>query len=214
MADVRLSAQTRDPKKMTNKALRRTGYVPGIYYTKTHEIRCVQFESIQLNLLLKKEIGLLQLDLDGETLPCIIREVQRHPLKGNIVHVDLYGVVRGQKIKARVPVHAIGTPVGLKEGGTLDLVQRELEIECIPGNLPSYLEIDVTRLKINDAIRIGDLHFEGISILGESNITVAHVMPPRVEVATAAETAAATAAEPEVIREKKVEAEEKEEKKK
>jgi large subunit ribosomal protein L25 len=208
MAEVRLPAQVRDPNKMTNKVLRRTGKVPGVYYTKAHEIRCLQFEGNQLNHLLKKEIGLLQLELDGETLPCIIREVQRHPVRGDVIHIDLYGVMRGQRIKARVPIHAIGIPVGLKEGGTIDMVQKELEIECIPTDLPTFLEVDVTRLRINDAIRLSDLQFEGIAIHGDPNSTVVHVVPPRLEAAPVAEAAAA---EPEVLREKK-EAEEKEEK--
>jgi large subunit ribosomal protein L25 len=204
MAEIRISAQVRDPKTTTGMALRRAGYVPAVYYNRNGETRCLQFERLALTNLLRKEIGLLHVDVAGEALPCIIREVQRHPVRRDIIHIDLMGIVKGQKITAHVPIHIIGIAVGIKEGGSVELVLRDLEIECEPVNLPTHFDLDVTALNVNDGIRISDLHFEGISIFGDPQSTVVHCVPPRT---ASEETAAPTAEakEPEILREKKVE---------
>jgi len=209
MAETHVSAQQRDPNKSTNKALRRSGFVPAVYYNRDGVVRTLQFERNMLDNLLRKEIGLLKVEVDGEALDCIIRDVQRHPVSRDIVHVDLMGIVKGQKITAHIPVHVLGTAAGIKEGGTLELVFRDLEIECEPANLPTHLDVDVTSLAMNEGLRISDLHFEGVTLLGDPNATVVHVIPPRaVEEVAAAAAPAAEAAEPEVIREKKTEGEE------
>jgi large subunit ribosomal protein L25 len=206
MAETHVSAQPRDPNKGTCKALRRSGFIPAVYYNREGATRCLQFERNTLNNLLRKEVGLLKVDVNGEALDCIIREVQRHPVFRDIIHIDLMGIVKGQKITAHVSVHVVGTAAGLKEGGALDLVLRDLEIECEPANLPTHIDIDVTNLHMNEGVKISDIHYEGVTIFGDPNSTVVHVVPPRVETEAAA-PAAATAAEPEVIREKKTEGE-------
>jgi large subunit ribosomal protein L25 len=217
MSEIRLRADVRDPKLITNAKLRRSGIVPGVYYTRTGETRLLQFDGRNLNNLVRQEIGLLHVELNGETLPCIIREVQRHPTRRDVVHIDLMGIVSGQKLRVHVPVHPVGTARGIKEGGTLELVLRELDIECDPRNLPTHIDIDVTNLSVNDGVRIEDLKLEGISVLGDQHATVVHVIPPRTHAEAAAPVAGAVAEtkEPEVIREKKVdEAPKKDEKEK
>jgi len=211
MAEFHISAQERDPGGTTNRALRRAGLVPGVYYNRKGEVRCLQFERHALDNLLRKEIGVLRVDVRGELLDCIIREVQRHPVSRDILHIDLLGIVKGQKIRAHVPVHSIGTAPGIKEGGTLELVIREIEVECEPANLPTRLDVDVSNLQMNDGVRLGDMRFEGVVLLGDPQMTVVHVVPPRqvaVEAAPIAEVK-----EPEVIRERKGEAEEEEKEK-
>jgi large subunit ribosomal protein L25 len=206
MAETRISAQPRDPNASTGKALRRSGYVPAIYYNREGVTRCLQFERNALNMLLRKEIGLLRVDLDGgESLDCIIREVQRHPVRREIIHVDLMGFIKGQKITVHVPVHMIGIAAGIKDGGSLELVFRDLEITCEPINLPSHIDIDVTGLKIHDGVKIGDVQLEGVTFLGDPTATIVHVVPPRTAEAETAVAATAVAAEPEILREKKVE---------
>jgi len=208
MAETRVTAQPRDPNKSTGKALRRSGYVPAVYYNREGVVRCLQFERNTLNNLLRKEIGLLKVEVDGEALDCIIRDVQRHPVRRDVIHLDLMGIVKCQKITAHVPLHVVGTAAGLKEGGTLELIFRDLEIECEPANLPTHLDVDVTALNMNEGIRLGELRFEGVSLLGDPNATVVHVIPPRaVEVEATVAAPTAEAAEPEVIREKKTEGE-------
>jgi large subunit ribosomal protein L25 len=208
MAETRISAQKRDPQKMTNAVLRRSGLVPAVYYNRDGVTRCLQFDSKTLNTLLRKEIGLLRVEVDGDSLDCIIREVQRHPIHRGIIHVDLMGITKGQKITAHVPVHTVGIAAGIKEGGTLELVLRDLQIECEPANLPTHIDIEVTPLNMNEGIKVSDIRIEGVTILGDPGATVVHVIPPRA-VAEAATTVVAETKEPEVIREKKPEAEEK-----
>jgi large subunit ribosomal protein L25 len=220
MAEVRLPAQSRDPQKVSGHALRRSGQVPGVYYNRKGETRWLQFDGNTLHNLLKKEIGLLHVELDGEVLPCIIREVQRHPVKRDVLHIDLMGIAQDQKIRSHVPIHTMGTAVGVKDqGGTLELVMREVEVECLPGNLPTHLDIDISSLNINDGIRASDLQYPGVTLLVDPMSTLVHVIPARthVEEPTAAAAAAPEAEEPEVLRERKAEEEkdkEKEEKKK
>jgi large subunit ribosomal protein L25 len=208
MSEVRLRAEVRDLKGTTNAKLRRAGIVPGVYYTATGESRNLQFDLRFLNNLMRQEIGVIQVEVGGETLPCIVREVQRHPVRRDVVHIDLMGIVGTKKLRVHVPVHSTGVARGIKEGGTLELVLRELEIECLPVDLPSHIDLDITELSVNDGIRIEDIKIPGLTILGDQHATVIHVIPPRVAAAEATPTAAAGATEtkePEVIREKKVE---------
>jgi large subunit ribosomal protein L25 len=214
MAEVRLSAQPRDPKQMNGRSLRRAGLVPGVYYNRKGETRWLQFEANVLTNLLNREIGLLQVDVDGETLPCIIREVQRHPVRRFVLHIDLMGIARDQKIRSYVPIHTVGLPVGVKEhGGTLELVMREVEVECFPADLPTHLDIEVSNLGINDGIRVSDLEFQGVSILVDPSTTLVHVIPARTQTEETTTAAAPAAAEPEVLRERKAEDEKEKEKK-
>lgn len=205
MAETSITAQKRDPRHSTGHALRRAGQIPGVYYNRTGEVRCLQFDRNTLDNLLRKEIGLLRVDVDGESLDCIIREVQRHPVRRDIIHIDLMGIVKGQKIRAHVPIHAVGTAAGIKEGGTLELVIRDIEIECEPIHLPTHIDVDVSALKMNEGVRLGDLHCEGVTLLGDPQMTVVHVVPPRLVAAEETPTAAEAVKEPEVIRERKSE---------
>jgi large subunit ribosomal protein L25 len=209
MAEVQISAQERDPRKVTNQALRRAGMVPAVYYNRKGDVRCLQFERFTLDALLRKEVGLLKVDVNGESLDCIIREVQRHPVFRQIIHIDLMGIVKGQKITAHIAVHPVGIAAGIKEGGALELVLRELEVECEPANLPTHIDIDVSGLNMNEGIHVSDIHYEGVTILADPHATVVHVVPPKavVEATTVAAAGVTSAPEPEVIREKKVEGE-------
>jgi large subunit ribosomal protein L25 len=210
MTSIKLAAEPRDPKKVKPSALRRAGKVPGIYYDSKGDVHHLQFDGNMINHLMSTEIALLELEVSGETYSCIIREVQHHPLSGEVLHLDLFGVVRGQKIKAHVPFNVIGTAVGIKQGGSIDQIMREVEVECIPRNLPPHLDVDVSNLDVNESIKIGDLHYEGITMMSDPSSTVVHVIPPRkvVEVVEEVEEAAEEGAEPEVITEKKGEEEE------
>jgi large subunit ribosomal protein L25 len=213
MAETRISAEDRNPRHATNRALRRSGLVPGVYYNRKGEVRCLQFNAHDLTNLLRQEIGLLRVDVAGESLDCIIRDVQRHPVRRDVIHIDLMGIVSGQKITAHVPIHVLGSAAGVKEGGTLELVMRDIEVECEPANLPTHIDVDVTHLAMNEAIRIGDLRIEGVLIFGDPQSPVVHVVPPRA-VAEPTPVAEAAPAEPEVIRERKPAEGEEEEKEK
>ncbi|MBU0691281.1 50S ribosomal protein L25 [bacterium] len=209
MASTILNAKTREPHKSTGRALRREGQVPGIYYNSKRDVKYVQFDNIELMRLLNTEFALVELNVDGSALPCVIREIQRHPVRGNIVHVDLFGVEKDQSITVSVPVNIIGIAKGVKaDGGTLDLLVHDLEVECLPANIPNHIDIDVTELGINDGIRVENIQIEGVTFTADPQLTVVHVMPPRVQEEAAVEAGAAEeVAEPEVITAKKEESE-------
>jgi large subunit ribosomal protein L25 len=205
MAEERLSAQLRDPKKTNSRTLRQAGLVPGVYYNRKGETRWLQFEANVLHNLLKREIGLLNVEVDGETLPCIIREVQRHPVRRQILHIDLMGIAKDVKIHARVPLHTVGIPIGVKDlGGTLELVMREVEVECLPADLPTHLDIEVSALNLNEGVRASELSYKGVTMLVDPATTLVHVVPARTHIEETPVAAATTeTAEPEVIRERK-----------
>ncbi len=183
------------------------GKVPGVFYNRDGVNRKLQFDAHELELLVRKEFAILNVDFAGETLQCLIREVQRHPVRRSVLHIDLMGFVAGQKVKAHVPVHAVGIAAGTKEGGLLEVVLRELEIECLPADMPSHIDIDVTDLNLHMARRIEDIKIPGVTVHGDPHAAVIHVVPLRQQAEPVPGAAVATTAEPEVIREKKPAAE-------
>src|SRR2546430_2211246 len=132
----------------------------------------------------------------------LIREIQRHPIRPDIIHVDFYEIRGGEKITLNVPVHLVGTPDGVRNaGGVLDQVTREVEIEVLPEHIPDRVELDVTALKIGDSLHTRDLSIPNAVILTSADLTIATVVPPRAEeVAAPTPEAATEVAEPELIR--------------
>lgn len=197
-----LSAETRTPKVPKGHQLRKSGRVPGVYYNANRDVKYVSFDQLELARLLRKEMALLDLKLSGQSLPCVIREVQRHPVFGHIVHIDLFGVDLSKKVRVHIPVHAVGIAQGIKlQGGILDIIIHEVEIECLPDDLPSHVDLDVTDLSVGDALRVEDIKIDGVTVLGDQQAVVLHVTGKKAEDAVAGATPGA--GEPEVIREKK-----------
>src|SRR5213082_3510942 len=145
---------------------------------------------------------IIELAVDGMKTRTLIREIQRHPVRPDIIHVDFYEIHAEEKVKLKVPVHLVGNPDGVRNaGGVLDQVTREVEIEVMPDNIPDRVELDVTALKIGDSLHVRDLHIANATILTLADLTIATVVPPRAEeVAAPAPEAAAEVAEPELIR--------------
>jgi large subunit ribosomal protein L25 len=198
-----LAAEARTPNVPKGHQLRKTGRVPGVYYNAKRDVKYISFDKFELNRLLRKEMAVLDLKVGGESLPCVIREVQRHPVFGDIIHVDLYGVDLTQNVRVRIPVHAVGVAIGVKlQGGVLDTVLYEIEIEGLPDAIPTHVDLDVSELNVGDSIRFEDIKIEGVTIVGDPGSVVLHVSGKKAEEGEASE-GAVSAAEPEVIREKK-----------
>jgi large subunit ribosomal protein L25 len=145
---------------------------------------------------------LIDLTVDGKKTRALIREIQRHPIRPDIIHVDFYEIHSGEKVTLKVPVHLVGAPDGVRNGGgVLDQVTREVEIEVLPEHIPDRVELDVTALKIGDSVHVRELVIPNATILHGPDLTIATVVPPRAEeVAAAAPEAAGEVAEPELIR--------------
>jgi large subunit ribosomal protein L25 len=214
MATANLSVTARENSgKGAARSLRKDGRVPAVIYGHGREPQTLSINTRDLEKLLEHisaENTVIDLDLGGTTSRTLIREIQRHPFKRQILHVDFQELVAGEKVIVRVPVILIGVPDGVRmDGGILDQTMRELEVEVDPSNIPNHIEVDVTKMVIGSSLHVSDITLpEGVEVIAEEDASVAVVSAPRAAVEAAATEEAAAGAEPEVIRAKKPEEEE------
>jgi len=210
--------------KNAARRLRRTGSIPGVLYGAGREPRAIAVDPKQINRILHSESGhntIVDVTLDGEQAKAMIVDWQNEPIKGHLLHVDLKRIAMDKVLQISVPIQLKGEALGVKtQGGVLDFVLREIEIECLPGDIPGHIECDVSQLVFGQGVRVADLARPAkIKFLSDPNLLVAHIVAIKEEVAPAAEVvaeeAAAGPAEPEVIKKGKgeTEGEEKEPKK-
>ena len=219
MADIVVSAQNRTERgKNTNRRLRSKGLIPGVLYGKAKKPVPVAVSPKEIGSILRSKTGentLFELELDGSRRTVILKEFQLEPLKGSILHADFYEVALDKPIQVSVHVELVGTPVGVKvQGGIVDWVTRELEIESLPRDIPEKITVDISNLEIGKHVRVAEIKApDKVTILTEPDVVIAHVVAPRAEeeVAPAAAEAAPEAegavAEPEVIKKGKATAE-------
>jgi large subunit ribosomal protein L25 len=155
---------------------------------------------------IQAESTVIEVTVEGHTAKTLIREIQRHPIKRQILHVDFQALVAGEKVVVSIPIVLTGTAEGVKlEGGVLEQPLRELEIEVDPSNIPDHVELDVTNMMIGDSLHVSDLKVpDGVEIQDDPETSVAVLAAPRAVVeetpaAEGAEGAAEGVAEPEVI---------------
>ena len=194
------------------KRLRRNSLVPAILYGGASPVSIAVPPKDILRLIHGHEgsTQLFRVTFEGSTdgTMAIIRDMQFDPVSENLIHVDLQEVAMDRAIQVSVAIHHVGESVGVKESqGILEMVLREVRVSCLPGNIPEYLEADVTGLNIHDVLTVKDLKVpEGVRVLNDPNQAVVTVAPPAAEevaAPTAAVTTEATAAEPEVLTERK-----------
>jgi len=159
------------------KKIRQVGAVPGIFYISGEETVHLAFDNKGLSQFLNRGHGLVDLNIDGEksARKCVLKSVQYHPVTEDVLHVDFLGVKMGEKLQLAVPVVLTGEPVGEKTGGILQLILRELQIECLPKDIPNQIEIDVSHLDIGDTLFVKDLKLENLTILTDPSEAVANV---------------------------------------
>lgn len=158
----------------------------------------------------QNSVFLLQLKGTDDKRHVMVRDVTVSPLTRALLHVDFVRILLDRKLKVKVPVETVGIPLGVKHGGLLDVVTRELEIECLPADIPAHIQVDVSALDAGNVLRVADLSVgEKIHVLGETDRVIAHIVTHKAEEPTAAEAAAAPAAtaEPEVVKKGKKEEE-------
>jgi large subunit ribosomal protein L25 len=200
------SARREGVGKGVARRLRSAGTVPAVYYGRGEQPISLSVHVRELEGILHAAAGsnvIVDLQVEGGEVAerkAILREIQRHPVRGNILHVDLQHISLTEKITVEVEVHLTGMPVGVKdEGGILEHLLREVELECLPTDIPSHITVDVSHLNINESIHVSDLKVENAEVLTESDRTVATVVPPTVlEEPKPAEEGAAVA-EPELV---------------
>jgi large subunit ribosomal protein L25 len=213
MASANLSATSRaSTGKGVARKLRAAGQVPAIIYGHARQPQPLALNAHELQLLLEKvpyQSTVIDLAFDGGSARTLIREIQRHPFKKQIVHVDFQELVAGEKVSVKVPLHFVGVPDGVRHGGgILDQIMHDLEISVDPSNIPSHIDLDVTALTIGHSIHAGEVKLpEGVELLSDADATVCVCAAPKVEAEPVAAEAAATPAEPELIRKAKADEE-------
>lgn len=219
MKEIVLRARPRvQSGKEYAKKLRRNGFVPAVLYGPETETKHLEVETKIFLALVRGGLGenvivtLLLDDTEEGKRKVLVREVQRDPVTGDILHLDFHQISLTKKLAIQVPIHLVGTPLGVADGGILQHALRDLEIECLPTAIPEKIEVDVSHLKIGDSVHVGDVTVENAEILSDSKSSIVSVVPPTVF--KEPEVAAPVAEEePEVIGEKKEEEAEKKEEK-
>ena len=216
MEQIELSVAPRTIKGKEVSGLRRSGVVPAVLYGRHTAPVSLQANGRELMRVLMKagSSRLVTLNIEGSAEPrmALVREVQREPIKGSVLHVDFFGVSMTEAIKVEVPIRYEGaSPAVARNEGVLIHVMDSIEIECLPGDLIDSVSIDVSTLdKVGDVIRVSDLKVPAtVKLLADSEATIArvsHLAGEEVEVAAA--TTEAVVAEPEVIKKGKIEEEE------
>jgi large subunit ribosomal protein L25 len=198
MPDITLATEPRtDFGSRPSGRLRREGKVPAVVYGLGTDAVSITVPARDLQHILAGESGantLIALDVDGESVLTLARQIHRHPTRGVLVHVDFVRIDRDVAVSAEIPIHLLGEPEGVKDGGLLEQLMFHLTIEAMPGNIPVAIEIDVAALVIGDQLRVEQVPLaEGVTTSVESDIVVAQVAAPRI--ATAAEGEEGEAAE-------------------
>ena len=184
------------------RRLRAGGRMPAVVYGRGKPTRAVSVDPGALASIMRSSHSgintLIDVRLGGAEAVVLVREVQRDPASGRWLHADLYEVDLTRKIQVRVPLHLVGHPIGVENGGILDHPLREVEIECLPRAIPDAIELDVSALDVGDSLHVRDLPLpEGTELLSDPDLSVASVVLPKAEeVAPAAAEVAAVEGAP------------------
>ena len=214
MPTAQLSASARTSSgKGAARTLRSAGQIPAVIYGHAREAQPLAIPTREFEKLLERvsaESTVIELDVGGTIARTLIREIQRHPFKKQILHIDFQELVAGEKVSVNVPIVLTGTPDGVRlNGGILSQVMSELTIRVDPVNIPRRIEADVTHIAIGHSLHVSDLKVpENVEVLDEPDTTIAIVSAPKVEAeATPAAEGAEPGAEPELIRKTKADEE-------
>lgn len=218
MDKIILDAQDRaQTGRAKSKDLREEGFIPAVVYSQGKDSRPLKVSRAELLRLVHRhrlENAVINLkikdDKPDKTMPCLIKEIQYDPVSENIMHVDFNEISLTKTVRISVPVAARGEAAGVKqEGGSLEHILWEIEVECLPADIPKEIEVDVSRLKIGEAIHVRDIVLSpGVKVLSDPDSVLLSVSAPIKEEAAAAPAEGEAPQEPEVIREKKATAEE------
>lgn len=174
--------------KETARKLRTKGLIPAVFYGSHARTIPLTVDPKELLLSLQTEAGgnvLIDLEIkkddQSERKVVMVKELQFDTLQKRPLHTDFYEVAMDVFVTVEVPIHLVGKPEGTKMGGILEQVRRTIEIECLPGDIPKSIDLDVRSLKIGDSVHVKDIQVEKAKILTESNFTIATVVPPLTE---------------------------------
>ncbi len=177
----------REKGKGAAKRLRKEGFIPGIFYGPQTEPVPITLNPKELEKALSTEFGsrvLLKLSISGydkKKRNAMVKDIQIDPVSYRWIHADLYEIDMNREVEVDVPIKVVGVSPGVKMGGILELIRRELTIKALPQNIPSVIEIDISNLGLGDSIHVDDVSAENYTIVADSNFTLITVSAPEVE---------------------------------
>ena len=188
MGTVALKVRLREKiGKSHARKSRREGFVPAVLYGEGEEARSVEVDSKEFYPVIHTTAGenvILDLKVeggDGGECKAIIKEIQYHPVRRDILHVDFQHISMTKELVIRVPVEVKGEAVGVKtRGGILEVIHRDIEVECLPGNIPDAISVDVSELDVGDSLQVKNLHVENARIVTDPEATVVTIVAPTV----------------------------------
>lgn len=187
-ANTGLAASRRhETGKGVARRLRAAGQVPAVLYGKDQEpisltLNAREALSLFHSISVENTIVNVQIDDDKEVLETLVREIQMHPYRPDIVHVDFYCIERGVALEVEIPANYNGTPTGVRDGGVLEVILHEFRVKCIPSKIPESIEIDISHLDIGDSIHVSEVPMdEGVELLTDPGQTACLVSAPRAE---------------------------------
>jgi large subunit ribosomal protein L25 len=201
MAQVVLSARNRQKfGSAESRRIRRAGRIPAVVYGRSGKSVSIDLDAQEFTRGVKNisESTIVKVEVEGKSYDAFVKDMQRNIIDGNIYHVDFYEVESGVALRAKVSLHLSGNPIGVREGGNLETPLHEIEVECLPKDLPERIEVDISGLKANQSIHVRDIPLgEGVKLISAADQVVALVKFAKAEAApAAAEAAAAPGAAP------------------
>ena len=182
MQEYKIEVEKRElsSKKSFVKELRSNGHIPGVYYS--HDSKeSIPFMVTLKNLreALKSNSKVYKINVGGKSRDVIMKTIQYHPITEQIIHIDLYGVKMDAKVTVKIPIMFTGQSIGVKEGGVLNQSMTELDVACLPANIPQEIEVDISSLNLGDTLRIEDINLaDGIDVVGDSSMLIVSVVAP------------------------------------
>jgi large subunit ribosomal protein L25 len=203
MREIPITVQRRHQiGKGVARQTRLAGRIPGVVYGPETEPIPVSVEEREFRTAMRNASSgsILNLNMDGKETKAVLREMQRDPVTSRVLHIDFHAISMNKPIHVAIPIHFEGTPVGVKvDGGIMQATMREIEISCLPINIPEHLEVNVSELRIGDSVHVGNISIPNATILADAQRTIVVISAPTVIKADAtaveAEAAAAEGAE-------------------
>jgi len=200
MSKVVLTAKNRqEAGSAAARRIRRSGRIPAVLYGRSGNAIPLDLDALEFVRGTKNisESTIVKVEVDGKSYDAFVKDAQRNIIDGNILHVDFYEVESGKLLRAKVSLHITGNPIGVREGGILEKPLHEIDVECLPKDLPERIEVDVSNLNVNQSLHVRDIKLgEGVKLISTPDQVVALVKFAKAEVVAAptAEEAAAAAA--------------------
>lgn len=190
MREIPITVQRRqDIGKGVARQIRMAGRIPGVVYGPETEPIPVSVEEREFRTAMRHASSgsILNLSLDGKETKAVLREMQRDPVTSRVLHIDFHAISMNKPIHVAIPIHFVGTPVGVKvDGGIMQATMREIEISCLPINIPEHLEVNVSELRIGDSIHVGNVSIPNATILVDAQRTIVVISAPTIIKAEAA----------------------------